>query len=62
MTGGQIRFDTGPLGDGTLFRAPQAIIRADSAAGVGPALAAMQAATERVAGWRGICPTNWVTR
>ncbi|WDA12889.1 aminodeoxychorismate synthase component I [Paracoccus marcusii] len=47
MTGGQIRFDTGPLGDGTLFRAPQAIIRADSAAGVGPALAAMQAATER---------------
>ena len=47
MTGGQIRFDTGPLGDGTLFRAPKAIIRADSAAGVGPALAAMQAATER---------------
>jgi para-aminobenzoate synthetase component 1 len=47
VTGGQIRFDTGPLGDGTLFRAPKAIIRADSAAGVGPALAAMQAATER---------------
>ncbi|KIX17174.1 aminodeoxychorismate synthase component I [Paracoccus sp. 228] len=47
MTGGQIRFDTGPLGDGTLFRAPKAIIRADSAVGVGPALAAMQAATER---------------
>nr|WP_206692759.1 aminodeoxychorismate synthase component I [Paracoccus sp. NBH48] len=35
------------MGDGTLFRAPKAIIRADSAAGVGPALAAMQAATER---------------
>ncbi len=47
MTCGQIRFDTGPLGGGTLFSTPQAIIRADSAAGVGPALAAMQAATDR---------------
>ena len=47
MTAGQVRFDTGPLGDGTLFAAPQAVIRADTAQGVAPALAAMQAAVGR---------------
>ncbi|MBM3605933.1 MAG: aminodeoxychorismate synthase component I [Alphaproteobacteria bacterium] len=47
MSTGQIRFDHGPLVGGTLFSAPQAIIRADTPAGVGPALAAMQAATAR---------------
>lgn len=46
MTQG-IRFDTGPLGGGTLFAAPQSVIRADTAQGVGPALAAMQAASAR---------------
>lgn len=42
-----IRFDTGPLPGGTLFAAPQTVIRADTPAGVGPALAAMQAAQAR---------------
>ncbi|MFN3275478.1 MAG: aminodeoxychorismate synthase component I [Paracoccus sp. (in: a-proteobacteria)] len=42
-----IRFDTGPLPGGTLFDAPQTIIRADTPAGTGPALAAMQAAQAR---------------
>ncbi|WP_295049372.1 aminodeoxychorismate synthase component I [uncultured Paracoccus sp.] len=41
---GQVRFDAGPLPGGTLFSAPRMVIRADSAAGVGPALAAIQAA------------------
>lgn len=47
MTAGQVRFDTGPLGGGTLFAAPQSVIRADTAQGVAPALAAMQAAVGR---------------
>ncbi|WP_282601808.1 aminodeoxychorismate synthase component I [Paracoccus sp. PARArs4] len=37
-----IRFDTGPLGDGTLFDAPNAVIRADGPADVARALAAME--------------------
>lgn len=44
---GSVRFDTGPLGQGTIFAAPQAVIRADTPQGVGPALAAMQVATAR---------------
>lgn len=44
---GRVRFDHGPLGGGTDFIAPQTVIRADSIAGVGPALAAMQAAQDR---------------
>ena len=47
MSDGLIRFDTGPLGSGTLFAAPQTLIRADTPEGVGPALAAMQAAQAR---------------
>lgn len=42
-----IRFDRGPIEGGTEFRRPKSIIRADSLAGVLPALAAMQAAQER---------------
>ncbi len=42
-----IRFDQGPLTGGTLFDAPQTIIRADTPAGVLPALAAMQSAQAR---------------
>ncbi|CAM3116886.1 aminodeoxychorismate synthase component I [Paracoccus nototheniae] len=42
-----IRFDHGPLGGPAQFIAPQSVIRADTAAGVAPALAAMQAATAR---------------
>ncbi|WP_256445614.1 aminodeoxychorismate synthase component I [Paracoccus everestensis] len=41
---GQIRFDHGPLPGGTLFAAPRMVIRADTAAGVAPALAAIEAA------------------
>ncbi|MFV0383903.1 aminodeoxychorismate synthase component I [Paracoccus sp. (in: a-proteobacteria)] len=44
---GQVRFDRGPLPGGTLFAAPQQVIRADTPAGVIPALAAMQAAQAR---------------
>ncbi|MCT4334770.1 aminodeoxychorismate synthase component I [Paracoccus sp. YLB-12] len=44
---GQVRFDHGPLPGGTLFARPQAIIRADTAAGVVPALAAIEAARAR---------------
>lgn len=44
---GRVRFDRGPIPGGTLFEAPQTVIRADSPAGVGPALAAMQAAQAR---------------
>ncbi|MFC0199130.1 aminodeoxychorismate synthase component I [Paracoccus rhizosphaerae] len=47
MNPGLIRFDAGPLAGGTLFAAPQAVIRADTSQGVGPALAAMQAAQAR---------------
>ncbi|WP_265500505.1 aminodeoxychorismate synthase component I [Paracoccus beibuensis] len=47
MSTGQIRFDTGPLPGGTLFTAPQTVIRADTPQGVGPAFAAMQAAQAR---------------
>ena len=47
MSTEQVRFDTGPLGDGTLFAAPETVIRADTPEGVGPALAAMQAAQSR---------------
>lgn len=43
----QVRFDHGPLPGGTLFAAPQTVIRADTAAGVGPALAAIEAARAR---------------
>ena len=39
-----IRFDRGPLPGGTLFAAPHMVIRADTASGVGPALAAIEAA------------------
>lgn len=42
-----IRFDQGPLPGGTLFHRPQTIIRADTRAGVIPAMAAMQAAQSR---------------
>lgn len=42
-----VRFDTGPLGDGTLFAEPRRVIRADTAAEVGPALAALEAASAR---------------
>ena len=41
---GQIRFDHGPLPGGTLFAAPRMVIRADTAAGVAPALAAIETA------------------
>ncbi|WP_410219246.1 aminodeoxychorismate synthase component I [Paracoccus sp. (in: a-proteobacteria)] len=41
---GQIRFDKGPLPDGTLFAKPRTIIRADTPQGIGPALVAMEAA------------------
>lgn len=41
---GQVRFDHGPLAGGTLFTAPQTVIRADTAADVLPAFAAMKAA------------------
>ncbi|WP_108500960.1 aminodeoxychorismate synthase component I [Paracoccus indicus] len=44
---GRVRFDHGPLGGATDFIAPQTVIRADTIAGVGPALAAMQAAQDR---------------
>jgi len=44
---GLVRFDHGPLAGGTAFVAPQTVIRADTIAGVGPALAAMQAAQAR---------------
>lgn len=44
---GKIRFDQGPLHGGTLFTAPQTVIRADTVAGVIPALAAMEAARAR---------------
>ncbi|MDB6178818.1 aminodeoxychorismate synthase component I [Paracoccus sp. Z330] len=44
---GLIRFDRGPLPEGSEFVAPQAIIRADTPAGVLPALAAMEAAQAR---------------
>lgn len=44
---GQIRFDHGPLPGGTLFTAPQTVIRADTPAGIIPALAAMEAARAR---------------
>lgn len=44
---GKIRFDYGPLAGGTLFTAPQTVIRADTAAGVVPALAAIEAARAR---------------
>ncbi|MCG6111660.1 MAG: aminodeoxychorismate synthase component I [Paracoccus sp.] len=47
MSDGLIRFDTGPLGCGTLFAGPVTVIRADTPQGVGPALAAMQAAQAR---------------
>ncbi len=47
MSEGLIRFDTGPLGRGTLFAGPVTVIRADTPQGVGPALAAMQAAQAR---------------
>lgn len=40
----QVRFDHGPLPGGTLFTAPRMVIRADTPAGVGPALAAIEAA------------------
>ncbi|WCR15269.1 aminodeoxychorismate synthase component I [Paracoccus seriniphilus] len=42
-----MRFDRGPLPGGSEFRAPQTIIRADTVAGVGPALAAMESARAR---------------
>ena len=42
-----IRFDHGPLPGGTVFEAPQTVIRADTAAGVVPALAAIEAARAR---------------
>lgn len=42
-----IRFDHGPVPGGTLFDTPQTIIRADTPAGIVPALAAMQAAQAR---------------
>ncbi len=42
-----IRFDHGPLPGGTIFEAPQAVIRADTAAGVIPALAAIESARAR---------------
>lgn len=41
---GQVRFDHGPLPGGTLFTAPQMMIRADTPSGIGPALAAIEAA------------------
>lgn len=41
---GIVRFDRGPLADGTLFRAPLALIRADHPEEVLPALAAMEEA------------------
>ncbi|SIS87222.1 aminodeoxychorismate synthase component I [Paracoccus saliphilus] len=44
---GQVRFDHGPLPGGTLFTAPQTVIRADTPAGIIPALAAMEAARAR---------------
>ncbi|RNF34210.1 aminodeoxychorismate synthase component I [Paracoccus methylarcula] len=44
---GQVRFDHGPLPGGALFTAPQTVIRADTPAGVIPALAAMEAARAR---------------
>lgn len=44
---GLICFDRGPLPGGSEFRAPQTIIRADTVAGVGPALAAMESARAR---------------
>lgn len=44
---GEIRFDHGPIAGGTLFTAPQTVIRADTAAGVLPALAAIEAARTR---------------
>lgn len=44
---GFVRFDHGPLTDGTQFAKPRQIIRADTAADVIPALAAMQAAQKR---------------
>lgn len=44
---GLIRFDTGPLPGGTEFVRPHSVIRADTPEGVGPALAALQAAQAR---------------
>lgn len=41
---GFIRFDHGPLPGGTLFSAPQALIRADTVTEVAPALAAIETA------------------
>lgn len=41
---GQVRFDRGPVPGGTLFTAPHMVIRADSPAGIGPALMAVEAA------------------
>lgn len=44
---GRVRFDRGPLAGGTLFADPQTVIRADTPAGVVPALAAIEAARAR---------------
>ncbi|SDE27286.1 para-aminobenzoate synthetase component 1 [Paracoccus isoporae] len=44
---GQVRFDRGPLGDGTLFADPGAMIRADHPGEVDEALDAMEAAQAR---------------
>ena len=47
MTRGLIRFDHGPIAGGTRFSGPEALIRAETAAGVAPALAAIDAARAR---------------
>ncbi|WEF23426.1 aminodeoxychorismate synthase component I [Paracoccus sp. S3-43] len=44
---GRVRFDHGPLPGGTLFAAPRTVIRAETATGVAPALAAIEAARAR---------------
>ena len=44
---GRVLFDRGPLPGGTMFADPLTLIRADTAAGVGPALAAIEAARAR---------------
>ncbi|MDP0928566.1 aminodeoxychorismate synthase component I [Paracoccus onubensis] len=51
----QVRFDHGPLAGGTLFSAPQSVIRADTMAGIVPAFAAMEAARARGYWLAGYC-------
>lgn len=51
----QVRFDHGPLAGGTLFSAPQSVIRADTVAGIVPAFAAMESARARGCWLAGYC-------